>query len=360
MTIDHLQIKVHSPLHIGSGKAPLRRDIDFAAFGRFLYVLNLDAVLEHLLPDDANPELVASITEKQNLASFLTESELKKHPELFFYRLGGTTIVSEVRSYIKSGVMQPYLPGSSVKGAIRTALANSIAENRQLNLARATFGPRPEWAGREIEHGLFGRAPTPGQAPNYDLMRTLQVADSTPINADRLQLDNVAVWGAGQQGIPIDIETVREGSEFKLRVKIDEYLFSDHAKQLGFASDKQVITNWLGLCRTHGLAQLQQEAAFFRDRVPQIARFYDSLLDKAQNSSGCFLQIGWGTGWHSKTLSRLITPNRDLLNRIVQGYNLSRGRFSPDTPFPRTRHLIVDARRQPLMPLGWVEITISA
>jgi CRISPR-associated protein Csm5 len=360
MTTYRLELTVRSPLHIGSGSAPLRKNVDFASFGQFLYVLDVDAVLDYVLPDAADVERIEQITRSYNLASFLTLADLEQHPELYHYRVGGVPRVQEIRPQIKDAAARPYIPGSTLKGAIRTALGTALAHSRDLQFNMAQLGPRREWAARDIEQTLFGRAPRPAQAPNYDLLRAMQVADSQPVAAGALELRNVAVWPAGQRGIPIDIEAVTPDTTFRMRLKLDDYLLGPAASSLRFEARAETLRQWVAICQQHGIEHMQREAAFFAGRAPHVERFYGTLLGEAeQREPGTFFaQLGWGTGWNTKTFSRIIRSNRALLAEIVRRYRLTRGAYREGMSFPSTRHAVAD-RGQPLLPLGWVQVRVS-
>jgi len=360
MTLHQLEITVRSPLHIGSGGPTLRRDVDYAAFGRFLYVFDTDAVFEHILPDATNQELLDKIVRSRNLASFLSETDFRQHPHLARYRMGGASSVMEVRPQIKDVMGRLFMPGSTIKGTIRTAVGTALALRQPALVERPPLGQRREWAARELEQALFGRAPRPAQAPNYDLLRALQVTDSQPVEPDRLELQNVAVWPAGERGIPIDVEAVRPGTAFQARVKIDDYLLRTAAGPLNWGENTQMLRDWVGLCQEHGVEQIRQEMLFFQGRAPEVERFYASLQDEAEaREAGVFFaQLGWGAGWNSKTFSRAIRPNRALLDHIIERYRLTRGFHERGAPFPKTRHVVAD-RGRPLSPLGWVRIAVS-
>lgn len=382
MTTVQLEVTVRSPLHIGSGGPLLRNNIDFMNAGRFTYVFDQQAVFEYILPETADEALIAQVTGSQHLASFLKERDLREQTQLWSYRLGGTTRLEEIRPQIKTVFGQLYLPGSSLKGALRTALMTAIAQQPGMAPAASRLRQWRELAAREIEHDLISRAPPPAQAPNYDLLRTIQVADSDPLatNERTLALENVVVWPTApqapanrsergrpgarqpgsatqQSGIPIDIEAIRDGTTFVSRLKLDDYLLGPAARALEFGSGVEIVRGWVAICREHGLARIAEEASFFADRSSRVIDFYTALEREATQAAPdtFYTQLGWGTGWHSKTLSRVITPNSRLMTTIIERYQLSKGRYEPGAPFPKTRHITTD--NQP-RPLGWVKVVV--
>ncbi|HWQ12521.1 MAG TPA: type III-A CRISPR-associated RAMP protein Csm5 [Roseiflexaceae bacterium] len=354
----HLTVTTLAPLHIGSGQPPLRKGIDFVAFNRAIYVFDTARVIDYVVGDDT--ALLERVTQAVNLASFLKEQDFRERPDLALYRLSGAPSVSEVRPQIKDVLDRPYLPGSSLKGAIRTALVEAALLARNTPLDPRRLGDRDKYAAQELERDVAGRGERPSQAPNYDLFRTLRVADSAPGERTWLSLSNVAVWPAGERGIPLDVETVAAGHPFTTTLTIDDYLFSQHAAQLGFAPKRPLIEGLAATCREHARARITAERAFF-DRRPEaalVAAFYADLERRlvACGEGSFLLQLGWGAGWRSKTVARVLERG-ELLASVVRRYRLDRGRGRGDV-FPATRHLVVEQRR-PVSPLGWVRVDIQ-
>src|SRR5690606_18415556 len=110
---------------------------------------------------------------------------------LFRYVLQGTPRSSaegaQVREQVKDAYDRPYLPGSSLKGALRTVLAWSIWRERKLQPDARQLQRRRAWAASSYEKAIFGRS------PNHDLLRALQVSDSQPLDAAALMIANVRV-----------------------------------------------------------------------------------------------------------------------------------------------------------------------
>lgn len=360
MTSYRLAITTLAPLHIGSGRPALRKGIDFVGFNRAIYVFDTARVIDYVVGDD--PALLERVTQAVNLASFLREQDFRERPDLSLYRLAGAPSVDEVRPQIKDVFDRPFLPGSSLKGAIRTALVESALLARAAPLDQRRLGDNPKYAAQELERDVAGRGERPSQAPNYDLFRTLRVADSAPDERAALSLSNVRVWPAGPGGgIPIDTETVAAGARFSASLAIDEYLFSAHAARLGFAPRRGLIDGLAATCREHARARIAAERAFF-DRRPEaalVAGFYADLERQlAACGEGSFLlQLGWGAGWRSKTVARGLERG-EALAAIVRRYRLDRGRGHGGV-FPATRHLVFEQNR-PVSPLGWLRVDMEA
>ncbi len=361
MTTYRLTLTPYTPLHIGSGDTPLRRGIDFVGYDQTIYVFDTTQVLDYLVADSMDADLIERITRTVNLASFLQEQDFREHPDLALYRLRGAASVNEVLPQMKDVSDCPYIPGSSLKGAVRTALIDAALLSRNQAIDSRRFGDRAKFAAQELERDIVGRGEKPWQSPNYDLFRALQIADSAPGERSYLTLSNVAVWPAGDQGIPLDVETIASGSVFTTTLKIDTYLFSAQAQKVGLRPKRHLLDNLAATCREQAQARVRSEAAFFARRNESVVQhFYERL---AAHVTDCgpqsfFLHLGWGAGWGSKTIERTLRASPGTVEWAVQRYNLDRGK-GHGGDFPATRHVVVNPQREPVEPLGWVRVDME-
>ena len=366
MTTYTLHLEVRSPVHIGSGGAALKENIDYVAGnvrGRtWTYVLFAERVLDAVLPDpQADPELFEKVLNSRNLASFLELKDLDQDDSLYRYRTRGQSSLTEVRPYVAAADGRPYIPGSSFKGALRTVWVRSEFARSNKQLAEHELGRRREWAFRDIEQQIMSGQHSGPRAPNYDLFRAIQVADSVPIAAaGNSTIANTRVWPAGPKGIPIAVEALDEKATLSLRIKFDDYLLEQQAAALGWQGKaERVRTELWRICREQGRERINQERAWWagHPQASSMAGFYTRLADDAACDEHFFIELGWGTGWQSKTIGNVIQDKRTLA-KIIERYNLTRGNFNPERSFPKTRNVLVD-RDQPTMPMGWVKVTVA-
>jgi CRISPR-associated protein Csm5 len=128
------KIETLTPLHIGSG-IRLRQGFDFIADKDKIWVADQAAIYEHLI-DRAESHAGRQPTEIKNLIRMTLDDIVKnKWLELqdfnlapagvFSYVLKGTPSATEgrgeVQAFIRDGFGRPYIPGSSIKGALRSA-----------------------------------------------------------------------------------------------------------------------------------------------------------------------------------------------------------------------------------------------
>lgn len=368
-------IELLSPLHIGTG-TDLLEGVDWIQRDGYVYVADQDALLEAVFDrageegrsDAAIATAIAGMTLNDLVeAGYLTEEDFapgKKKSPLFRYRLRGMPAMNQVSEQIKDVYGQPYLPGSSLKGALRTVLAVGGATVQKLRFDR--LGRSRSWAAQPVERELFGRN------PNYDLLRALQVSDSGPVSPDQLSLERVNIYPTAgqrtqygrQRGLDIDVETLRQGTALQMPIKIEGYLFGDQAeRELRFGKRKSWLLNLPKWGRTVAGQRMAAEVEFFQQRPDGrvVLGFYSRLAQtwEGLDENEFLLQVGWGTGWLSKTFGELLQEDAQAFERLVKDYRLTmeRGRQAGD-PFPRSRHL-VRVGEHPAVPLGWMKVRLE-
>ena len=291
----------------------------------------------------------------------------------------------EIREAIKDVHQRPMIPGSSIKGPIRTALLWHLIEKDDQHYDFAVKDlegqlkgrGNPKWAAQKIERNVFGRN------PNNDLMRAVQVSDTNALSIDALEMGLAWTVTLDHRNQLVQkrergreyktfVEQIRTGQTLKFSVKIDDFLFSDRAdKDLHFQGPKQeAVESMAVLCNNFAKGFIEDEISFFGyyNGLPEVTRFYESLANRLGNTpDGAFLlQLGWGGGYKAKTVIDLLTgvyeheeDQKALMMEVRRQYRLGESRSRRGTyderEFPKTRRILYDGQR-PTSPLGWVEI----
>ena len=240
-----LKVKTITALHIGTGKK-LYRNYDYVTQNGKTFVVN-DEVLAGELYDRNQANLIGDKA-GVGLKVLFPQQYDPSHP-VFRYVLAGeptsTQSGSEVQEQIKDMHDRPYIPGSSLKGAIRTALLYAGFAERDKVFKMRDVGEKAKFAAKGYEQDLLvGKYQGTGnQDPYYDLLRAMQVSDSTPADASGLRLANVKVAQKGEAtGAPIELEAVKPNAEFEATLTLDMYLLERQQKALGWGDDQ---VKWL-------------------------------------------------------------------------------------------------------------------
>ncbi|NTV62658.1 MAG: type III-A CRISPR-associated RAMP protein Csm5 [Oscillochloris sp.] len=304
-------------------------------------------------------------------------AELEGRP-LVRYVIAGrpqvTRSQAEIYEQIKDVADRPYLPGSSLKGALRSALAWAYAQDVQPASFQRLSHHGQKTADDKIEADLFhGKdGPGPRQVGNNgmlrDVLRGLHVGDSAP-SAGGLELLHTQVY---PKGSPVAVEAIPANTVLRATLQVERYMFEHpEARQvLDFGPWPQRLAPvaLAASCRQRAAALIAAERAFYTGQAPELARFYKDLEDRLAGLGprAFMLAVGWGAGWHSKTLDDRLRADegreREFVE-VVRQYNLKKDRskserFSPGGLFPATRKLSYQGSR-PWRPLGWLLVEIG-
>ena len=377
------QLEIVTPVHIGSGET-LNHIDGYYANGRWYYI-DLERVLAHPSTD------LNALTSEMGRRDFRWERHLHQRnidpAEVSMYSLSCPQSPEEVeiREAIKGIQDQSFIPGSTLKGAIRTALlgeilnvSDNVYEKSRYHLnkliERGSRGnPRREQPARQIETLSFGAD------PNRDLFRALQVSDTGLLKNDALEIGMAWTMTLNQNNELVQkvdrgreyknfVQQIRTEQSLTFTLKIDDLLFREREKeQLGFNDLQQkTLQDIAEVCRSAVDQLIRGERDFFNDyRLPEIANIYDKLisLNNTLPEGAFLLQIGWGTGYNANTVTALFTDDKessvdwmDLRERFRLGESRSRRGSYDERKFPKTRRILY-RRQNPIAPLGWVKIS---
>lgn len=363
-----VEIETLTPVHIGSGaELQLGYDMVVPRGAARTFRVHDQRLLEDKL---AAYEAAGDTARAQRLLTGCRADELlvladyRDHTEYFRYALSGVPPQQSgaVREQIKDVFDGVYIPGSTIKGALRTSLwwQYHVQNGTRPNLDR--LGDKRSWAAQPLERGFFGGD------PNHDWLRALHVADTGSLApSDALVLLTAEVYRSHapeRQGEQIPVEAIRQGVTFQGEISIEEYGFgdADAQQELLWRGKRQWLAGLVPVAKRRARERLKRELDFYTGALPALAnecvrllRVVDALADNQ-----CLLQVGWAGGWESKTLGYdLIHQDDDGFERLVQDFRLSPKHYrNPGDRFPLTRALVREGRawRQPL---GWIKLTLE-
>jgi CRISPR-associated protein Csm5 len=354
-----LDIEVLTPLHIGSGTV-LRQGFDFMIAQGRTYRLNEDIILSDRWPEDPAQQAMFL---RQPPAHLLEKDDLHAHPEYFRYVLDGEPSLHEIREAIKTAEDHPYLPGSSLKGALRTALLRALTEERDFHrgdFGRAGNNRDAKRAGQPLERDLLGRDPL------RDVLRAVQVGDSSQLSKSALELTKVQMV----PGLDVDVEAIPRGACLTAPLRIDTWLLEQRGKRGLKWTDNLVhhIAQLGHAAQITGKRRIRDEMIYHVEQKEVApATFYGKLLDKIQSQSWHLntfvIQVGFAAGWRAKTIIGGMDNNNPLLEQLVKEFHLDRGGgkesrgYKRGEPFPKVRHLAY-VSNNPSLPLGWLKVQI--
>jgi len=198
-----MELEVISPLHIGNGnKFTL---IDFTIEDKRFIKINFDKISDYCY--EKNIKLAEEIEKKKEnfkMEEFFKNNGLSSNDfsdysipiNIDFDRM--RTTKPQINEFIKNANKSPYIPGSSIKGAIRTALFWKVLNDNQVSTYCALLNQRyvkPKEACKRLEKEVFG-----SEAHN-DILRALRISDSNPLELSNLEVNEIKIMG-GSSPIP--------------------------------------------------------------------------------------------------------------------------------------------------------------
>ena len=332
-----MRIKVLTPLHIGSGSqlAP----IDYRYRDGKIRVIDYEEAF-------MNDERLRSMIESGNLDPELAEDYFKY--EVDSCRLTGKEKILE---HIKVAG-RPYVPGSSLKGLVRTAVLWKYLKER----GRVVRNPNEL---RRVEKELFGD-------PHRDVMRFITFRDSKPADVRSLAVYEIAVMTERRRGDALRLEPknfriyaecLKPGAEVEMEVftktKLDK--LEDRLRSIirGWDEKKEYVENWKAIVTEFSKHVVEVEREFFSHRngreFDDVLKFLDTIERRIEEGRTVF-RLGFSTGWLWKTVGSLLS--RDDRVRVAGTLRLNRGRRGED--FPKTRRVVMSNEKRYLP--GWIEI----
>jgi CRISPR-associated protein Csm5 len=277
-----------------------------------------------------------------------------------------------------AGASGPYLPGTAIKGALRTGMVFAHWRDGMLQdtLARVKGERLPRRPAELVEDQALGPA-------GSNRMRFLSAGDSAPISHSQFkvyllrtstlvprggilalgwkQSPRGAVDGARpEESTPVFAEMAVPGTTFEGDWNEKEFFLQPDVRRsirwpesMNRAKIFEAVNVYAA-----GLLALQRQYASWAG-LGLLDRSLDELeqrLAAVRESGGCLLSMGWGGGLPAKS-AWLDTTNADY-RQILQQYTIYNRALSSNLPFPKTRRIVFLGNRPATLP-GWAELTVQ-
>jgi CRISPR-associated protein Csm5 len=231
---------------------------------------------------------------------------------------GKTQTLNEINQFVKDPYGLPYIPGSSLKGALRTIIASDLigrmAEKNNpmvlnnIRKLKALQGDDLSRGSRKIkeivsdlEAAVFGRLDT-GQRENAatrDVMSAVRISDSKPLALGDLaicqKIDRHAEDGKGESPLPTFRECLKPGVVVRFEMTIDK-------KLLALSSAASFVDYFDRLESPIGKFASMYDAGF-RDR------FYHP--EEKSPTEKNHIYLGGGSGFYTKTILASLLKNEN-------------------------------------------------
>lgn len=319
-----IKLKILTPVHIGSGEeiSPIEYFIDQNKFIR----LDMDS----LFRDEEFKQHVDNFVKESSagnryIGKIVDSQLLRKHP---LYSLDIHQTAQEflrthqicIKAHIKSAG-RVYIPGSSLKGAILSAIIYKIAKKNNIkNLTE--YEKLLSEVLNEISCSKLGR-----------FSHWLDVSDSDFMSPEKaLEISFVKLIGTKKRSLPVLLETLKPGIIFttELKTSVDSYY------KFGKLTEKEIL---------EAVKEFYQKV-LEKEKKWKISQINQKLPDV--NNNEVILRLGQGCSVLSTSLLILAEELK------VSNYSIKRKKLSPIKigEYPRTKKIIADDN----FSMGWVRI----
>lgn len=279
----------------------------------------------------------------------------------------------EVREFIKDPFGKAFIPGSSLKGCLRTALAYTLVKSDAMNMKLVddllnNDRVRRERAFEGMDKNLFRGINEKGkQDVTTDVLKALVVRDSAPFDFNlrgvmcfiRVMNDYLGRWDV-KKNMPIRVEALSPESDpidmpFILQTGL---IAADPALQKAAQGKIAALLVQQGAfvqaLRDFSSKLLEHETEFYhaygQDAAPAL-QFVQVLAKDQRENKSIYLDLGFSTGWHTKTIG-MAFDEQDI-NDIRDRFGL--GKRNVDL-FPKTRKWAKTP--DGYLPLGWIKLEV--
>ncbi|GEM_PF-7006093 len=372
-----VKITIISPVHIGSGEKinPSLETINKEAKIAFL---SLDGILEKVAGNKRQLYEISRKIEGDSTEPLQKIIPPKVIEESIMYTVKDrrTAYSREIDTFLKDGRNVPLLPGTSLKGAIRTLVFAAYIEEHNKILADIERNPKKA----NPERLIFGRD---AQKDPMKIVKTEDIYFET----DKLSLRTVKMFDISNDGsrcgfkkmgrngglasidnaTAINVEAIDTGTTLKSEIRIEKY-YLDRLNNLlrdvdrdwykDFFSD---FFNMLAVSSKYQASEyIKEEIKFFEKfgktcKVDKVIEFYKNLRKEVENSNNTiYIRMAWGIGWKGMTGN---TYKDRVLTKIVEANRLDKGRGA--ITFPKTRRLFTEQNEfgeYAAYPAGWIKI----
>lgn len=358
-------IQTITPVHIGNGKEYGAADYYITKSSKGSLILaraDINKIFASI-SQDQKEEFIQHLSDPSfQLEDYLKNVLGKIPPKIKIYL---ARLMSErppnVDETIKT-TSKPYIPGSSIKGALRTAILYNVISKGDMdqiyNLIRD--GNRGSyinfWDAQKFQNQFFAGNKND---PKYSIMKFLQVSDTETIpNPTIYSMVSLKVgqgrnewYSRNGRTVITYAETIGVGrklnfdlnSNYNPRVHQElglsdkeNFLDIEKIKEFLFKFSRDYIDHEINFAQKYGVDYLEK---FYLD------------LEKINTKDSPLMRIGFGSGFLSTTIGlRLKEEDSPTYEKVRQTFRKSY-RFE----FPKTRKITL-LNKKPGKPLGWVKV----
>jgi CRISPR type III-A-associated RAMP protein Csm5 len=386
-----VNVEVQTPVHVGSGETV--NALSYLRVKDMLYVIDDDRWQRWLEAQnvtsrflqwmDSVAQVMGTPQQRQmSLTRFLTDSLRRQDVEVVAKQVaayplrmeecGEPDAVRGLKAHLRDARRRAYLPGSSLKGVIRTALLEDLLlEDDHLNRylqqplqqrlktaagdrRRLRREVREVW--QQMEQALLRGGK---QKANFDLLRFVMVSDGEPFAHEQVSLRLVRSENTGRP-TQTWLEMVRAGASTRFTLTL---LPDAPLKPLGLDDELGEYLLWETLFEVlyeRAERRLQRELQY---AYPAAVKQELQRLQSLNRRDAPLLCVGWGQGYLGTAVMGLVRDDSPQdYAQMVQNMREAlprRGQGVQPQNFPKTRRTVRRCDEQAVCTPGWVQLHLN-
>ena len=380
-----IKLTVLTPVHVGTGREYAKPEYVFNTEGNKIIIIDDEKLLNQIPAKDRQREMgtwVADISRGCGVNNLLQRCDIRDKQcvakKIIDIQQGANIEKvnnGSIREQIYTGGGKPYIPGSSLKGAMVSALLGAQATNISIDDIYETN--KRKYKDNKLIEKYFGKINKDNDNP---ILRFLQVGDSM-FNEGDTEIQEIK--GFTLHGLPNNptwdentshngsltnlIEVIKPGTTATCRINDKETCFKDKQNNIQRQILQSVqetklsvidsIKNIFSKTNDNTFKSIQNHLDKFNnyDDNDTIANYLDNIDYREEinslPSTTCILRVGWGGGYDFVTggwQGALPENDRnDLYESLAGGRSIGNNEF----PFPKSIRMTLEG-----YPLGFVKL----
>lgn len=275
------KLETITSVNIGSGDifSPYS---DYIYDNGYVYYIDHDLLIKELWKKENSEELIdqfvqvvnnqakGNLQERFNLKNFLVEANLNYRKFVLQKIAVDAVIREEIQLNIKTGI-QPYIPGSSLKGAIRTSLICYLYSGEEKGLKN-----KKNYIGEDI----LGKY-------SDDVLKHLMISDTQPFQEDALGIERFNRFNLENKKVTIPVvkEVIKEGSitHFRIKSKAGSSDLKGKFSFLQEGNEEELLSIINKYAKRNITIELDQLDKYSGEEINKLKDFYKRLLHDVKN-----------------------------------------------------------------------------
>lgn len=367
-------IKTITPVHIGSGQI-LNKNIDFAQERDEIGFFDLDKIIK-LIGIDQIDQLTNVIENNQSMLDYLRNGRrLQNSLSDFCKKISKVKNISPTTGQLKENYSTSLkgicIPGSSLKGSIKTAIWDQILTEQMLSNTNGQDlkNKKGKWSDKSLDSKLFGLNQTE-KTTRFLKIRDIHFSQaSTEIFEVIIINQHFHDW-AIKEGNRFLVECIPSNSQSEFDFLIDTKMLEENKKRyrdIYSNLNTDYISDYKYLCTTINsftkmildweIGDLEAKHFDDLDKGSVMLDKYSELIDLIDNLNAYefIIRIGGNSGWRFTTGGWI---EKEALNISDDDYNalkksIQKRHYPNDVLLPKTRKTSSTG-----IPFGFVKITL--